>query len=269
MRFRALALGALAAVGLAGSVLVVGGAAHAQDAVLVDCDRVAGTTSIKPGLGPVAQVTSIAYKGPLAGGADPFKPVATTRDCTGILATAGDGGSPDDAGDLIKVSAKLTGSGTCDLLADPPVTDPYDPSDGKLSLTFAGIDPITAKNFSSATYIRVANASDDFLQSDVVDITQGIVTKGVGVGGDVSGRLLVAPFKAKLGPSDQSFLDADGRLVAGPGSTTLGLNCIAGVPTPPDTATTTLTNTFFSTDGTGLLGYDLDSSLRISLPGPA
>jgi hypothetical protein len=170
---------------------------------------------------------------------------------------------------LTKVAAKVTGSGTCDLLADPPITDPYDPSDGKLTMTFANVDPLTLKSYSSSAYIRVANDSDDFLQSDVIDITNGIVTKGVGVGGDVYGRLLFAPFKAKNGPLDQSFLDENSELVPGAGSIALGTNCIAGVPTPPDSVPTTLSSMFFSTDGTGLLGYALDSSIGISLPAPS
>jgi hypothetical protein len=103
---------------------------------------------------------------------------------------------------------------------------------------------------------------------DELVFSNGIVTKGVGVGGDVYGSFIFAPYKAKLGPANQSFINGSSVIVPGAGSATLGGNCILGVPTPPDTVVTTLGTVFFGTDGTGLLGGVLDSSIGNSLPAP-
>ena len=95
MKLRSRVAAVAAAAGLVAGLLIVGGGgtAQAQDTILIDCDRVAGSASIKPPLSNKAvPATAISTKGPLAGPGrtDPFKPVATTtRDCTGILATAG------------------------------------------------------------------------------------------------------------------------------------------------------------------------------------
>jgi hypothetical protein len=99
---------------VAGLLTLGAGPAQAQDeTVLIECDRVAGTGKVKPPLSAVAVPdTAASVKGPNVGGTDPFKPLATTRDCTGILATPGDGGNPDDVGPLTKVSGKLIGSAT-------------------------------------------------------------------------------------------------------------------------------------------------------------
>jgi hypothetical protein len=234
------------------------------DGVLIDCDRIAGTAAIKPPLGNTAGVGSVATKGPMVAGTDPFKPATTTRDCTGIFATSGDGGTPDDVGPLTKLAGKLTGSQTCNLLADPPITDPLDPLDGKLTLTYTTLDPLL-RPYASATYIRIGGGDNPLLPDELV-ISNGIVTKGVGVGGDVYGSFMFAPFQAKNGPADQSFIDANSVIVPGAGSATLGANCIAGLPTPPGTTPTTLGTVFFGTDGTGLLGGVLDSSIGVSLP---
>src|SRR5690606_9695429 len=134
--------------------------------------------------------TAAGVKGPMVGTSDPFKPATTTRDCTGLLATPGDGGNPDDVGPLTKVSGKLVGSATCNLLADPPITDPLDPLDGKLTMTFTTPDP-KGKPWSSAGYVRVGGSDDEDLP-DALVIDNGIVTKGAGVGADVQGSFIFA-----------------------------------------------------------------------------
>jgi hypothetical protein len=261
VKFRSRVAAVAAAAGLvAGLVTLSAGPAQAQDTVLIDCDRVAGTASVKPPLTNVAvSNTAIATKGPMVQGTDPFKPATTTRDCTGVLATPGDGGNPDDVGPLTKVSGKLVGSATCNLIADPPITDPLDPLDGKLTLTFTTLDP-NSKPWASATYVRIGGSSDPLLP-DALVVSNGIVTKGAAVGADVYGSFIFAPYdKAKPVVPDQSFIDANGVIVAGAGSTTIGTNCIAGLGT--------LGSAFFGTDGTGLLGGVLNSSIGASLPAP-
>jgi hypothetical protein len=258
VKFRSRVVAVAAAAGLVAGFLTLGaGPAQAQDTILIDCDRVAGTAKVTPGLSNVAiGGTAIATKGPLAAGTDPLKPVATQRDCTGLLATGA-----GDVGNLTKVAGKLIGSATCNLIADPPITDPLDPLDGKLTLTYANIDPLTLKPYASSTYVRVGGGDNPLLPDELV-IANGIVTKGKGVGADVYGSFMFAPYSTvKPLIADQSFIDANGVIVPGAGSTTIGGNCIAGL--------TTITSVFFSTDGTGLLGGVLDSSIGISLPAPA
>jgi hypothetical protein len=247
---------------VAGLLTLGAGPAQAQDeTVLIECDRVAGTGKVKPPLSAVAVPdTAASVKGPNVGGTDPFKPLATTRDCTGILATPGDGGNPDDVGPLTKVSGKLIGSATCNLIAEPPITDPLDPLDGKLTMTFTTLDA-KLKPWSSAGYVRIGG-SDDPLLPDALVISNGIVTKGAGVGADVQGSFIFAPYsKAKPIVPDQSFIDGNSILVAGAGSQAIGLNCIAGLGV--------IDTIFWGTDGTGLLGGNLNSSIKITLPAPA
>jgi hypothetical protein len=238
--------------------------------ILIDCDQIAGTAAIKPPLSNVAiDATAISTKGPLAAGTDPFKPVVTTRDCTGILATPGDGGTPDDVGPLTKVAGKLVGSATCDLLADPPITNPLDPLDGKLTLTYTTLTTLL-KPWTSSTYIRVAGGNDPDLPDELV-VSSGIVTKGAGVGADVFGSFIFAPYDSKTkadfdsNPAtpptvrpNQSFIDGTSTIVAGVGSAEIGLGCIF--------AQNTIATVFFGTDGTGLQNGVLDSSIGISLP---
>jgi hypothetical protein len=252
---------------VAGFLTLGAGSAQAQDTILIDCDRVAGTASIKPPLAFAPGVGSVSTKGPLVAGTDPFKPVTTTRDCTGIFATGGDGSNPEDVGPLTKFAGKLTGSQTCNLLADPPTTDPLDPLDGKFTFTYTATDPLL-KTYASSSYLRIGGGDNPLLPDELV-VSNGIVTKGVGVGGDVYGSFIFAPYQAKNGPADQSFINGSSVVVPGAGSATLGANCIAQLPTPPGTTPTTLGTAFFGTDGTGLLGGVLDSSIGISLPGPA
>jgi hypothetical protein len=251
--------------------------AQSQDTVLIECDKVAGTAGIKPPLEEVAVAnTAITTKSPLVGTGVPatqFKPVATQINCTGVLADPGGGGNPDDVGNLTKLSAKFIGSATCNLVADPPITDPLDPLDGKLTATYAGIDPVTLKNWSQQWHVRLGGGDDPLLPDELV-IANGIVIKGPGSGADVFGSFMFGPYDAKtkadydsnpatpntLRP-DQSQLGTDGTLIPGAGSTAIGGECIAGV--------SQIATVFFSTDGVGLLGGTLDSSLGVSLPAPS
>jgi hypothetical protein len=252
---------------LAGLVALNAGPAQAQDTILIDCDKVAGTASIKPPLGLEPSVVAAATKGPMVGGTDPFKPVPTTVDCTGILATTGDGGNPDDVGPLTKVAGKLTGDGSCNL--GGAETDPLDPLDGKLTLTYSLL--VDGKAVSSAAYVRITTGVDPAVQ-DRLDIANGIVTKGVGVGGDVYGAFLFSPYsKVKVDHDgdpntplqvwpDQTVITSEGTLDAGSGSQVIGLQCQLGLPG------SALGSVFFGTDGESLAGGTLDSSIGISLP---
>jgi hypothetical protein len=258
--------------------------AHSQDTVLVECDKVAGTASVKPPLSSVAVAnTAIITKGPLVGTGDPltqFKPVATTINCEGLLATPGDGGTPDDVGNLTKMAGKFIGSATCNLLADPPITDPLDPLDGKITATYSELDP-NDKPWSQQMWVRLGGGTDPLLP-DEIKIANGIVIKGPGSGADVSGSFMFGPYDAKTKMLDwpdpappappipptpkpalrpnQSQLGTDGTLIPGSGSSAIGAECLIGL--------NTISTVFFSTDGTGLLGGILDSSIVVSLPEP-
>jgi hypothetical protein len=276
-----------AATGLAAGLLIIGGGgtAHAQDTVLISCSNVGGTATIKPSLSDGALNTSISVKGPLRGtgeAATQFKPVANTVDCTGLLATPGDGGTPDDVGLLTKVSAKLVGSATCNLIADPPITDPLDPLDGKFSLTFTTLD-LNLKPWASSTYVRIGQG-DNPAAPDELAIKNGIVTKGAGVGADVTGGFIFSPYDSKTkngtGPDpdgegplepplldppqiqpDQASLSTTGQLQFGAGSLVIGGRCIEG--------TQDIATAFWATDGTNLIGLPYDGGINIVLPGDA
>jgi hypothetical protein len=259
---------------IAGFMMIGTGPAQAQDTVLLECDHVGGSAGVKPGLSEVAVAnTAVSVKGPLVDSVTvPFKPVATTRNCTGILATPGDGGNPDDVGNLTKLAGKLVGSATCNLVADPPITDPLDPLDGKLTFTFSTLDALL-KPWASQQYIRLGQG-DNPAVPDELAVKAGIVIKGAGVGADVFGGFIFAPYDAKTkadfdnnpatAPTvrpNQSQLNSAGDLVAGPGSLELGGECI-------DPGTVDLATAWFSTDGTNLLFAPFNGSLGVSLPAP-
>jgi hypothetical protein len=286
VKFRSRVAAVAAAVGLVAGFLTLGvGTAHAVDTVLIDCDRVAGSAAINPVLpaGGAVVTTGIATKGPLVkNNADltNFLPVATTRDCTGILATPGDGGTPDDVGLLTKVAGKLSGSATCNLLPGAP-TDPLNPVDGLLTFTFTELTSLL-KPWASSVYVRLGQ-NPNLINLDELDIVAGIVTKGAAVGSDVHGGFVFAPYDAKIkGDFDanpltattvrpnQSFIDANSVIQPGAGSAGIGGDCLAGTPVvgtnPP--VLQTLATAFFSTDGTGLLNGVVNSSFSFTLPVP-
>ena len=234
----------------------------AQDDVILDCDRIAGTGAVKPPLTNAAiDPTAVSVKGPMTAGATPDKPVTTQRACTGTMGAT--------VGNMVKVAGKIVGDATCNLVADPPITDPTRPLAGKLTSTFANIDPATLKPFSSQAFVRIGGG-DDPLLPDEIKVDNGIVIKGVGIGADVRSSFVFAPTQKK-GPADQSFIDSNSVIVGGVGSTDIGVSCIAGVPLPGTNgggdAIPEVKTLFFGTDGTGLLGGVLDSSLSIVFPG--
>jgi hypothetical protein len=272
VKLRSRIAAAAAAVGLVAGFMMIGtGPAQAQDTILLECDHVGGSAGVKPALSEVALAnTAVTAKGPLQDSITvPFKPVTTTRNCTGILATPGDGGNPDDVGNLVKLAGKLVGSATCNLTADPPITDPLDPLDGKLTFTFTTLDA-ALKPWTSQQYIRLGQGDDPNVPDELA-VRNGIVIKGAGIGADVFGGFIFAPYDAKTkadfdnNPAtpntvrpDQSQLNGAGDLVAGIGSLLLGTECIAG--------TVDLATAWFATDGTNLTFQPFNSSLGVSLP---
>jgi hypothetical protein len=264
VKFRSRVAAIAAAAGLAAGLVIVGGGgvAQAQDITVLECDRVAGTGSVKPPLvATVNSNTAVSVKGPLTAGTDPAKPVATTRACTGTLGAT--------VGNLVKLSGKLVGDGTCNLVADPPITDPTKPLAGKVTNTFANNDPLTLKPYASQAFVRVGGGDDPVNLPDEIKFRNGIVIKGVGVGGDVRGSFIFAPTQ-KNGPADQSFIDSNSVIVGGQGSVDIGISCIAGVPLPGTNgggnALPQIATLFFGTDGEGLLGGVLDSSISVVFP---
>ena len=242
----------VAAAGLAAGLLVVcgGGTAHAADNVWLDCDKVSGTVSAKPGLTATPTLQTISFASPKAPGAGQYPRTCTSP--TGSLATT--------TGALVGVKGKLSGVGSC----TPPAGINDDPTDGKLSLTWANFS--LGKPLQSSTYIRLGVGT----QPDAAGLSNGIVTKGPGAGMDVKGELLQAPIKSKGAPTGSSYssLAADGTIVFGQSSQDLGLACVTSSTfgTPPQAGP--LTELIFSTDGASSLPGNptVNSSLSFTTP---
>jgi hypothetical protein len=196
---------------------------------LLDCSNLAGTTAVKPSLNNTAQTASESFKATNFGS------------CTGSQAAL--------AGPITKFTAKFSGSNSCKT----SVINANEPMSGKVSVAYTALGA-NLKPVTSSAYVRVKYGTDDRL-----DVSNGLVTKGVGIGGDVSSSLLVQPTsKDKTAPQPQSSINGSGVVVPGAGSQTLLSNCIAG--------TGTVSTGVFGTDGTSLLGPAVNSSFKISLP---
>lgn len=255
MRSRVVAVAA--AAGLAAGMLAFGTGTSNAATVLIDCDHVIGNGTVSPGITNASVQQNISVKGAKA----------YTAPCTGVLVTA------LGLGDAISVSGKFTtdpepknpfvsGGFSCDPSATSP-DQPYPPY-GKLATKFAGIDPFTGKNYAASAFVRLGS-DPTYLDSATVT---GIVTKGVGVGGDVSGGFLQQPVATGAGPvTNPSYLDTTpnaGSVVPQMGSLSAGLGCIAG--------TDQLTAVVFGTDGDSLLWLldpttpSFDNSITVSFP---
>ncbi|MEJ5255908.1 MAG: hypothetical protein WHS89_11200 [Acidimicrobiales bacterium] len=259
MKKRSRVAAVAAAAGLVGGMLAFGSGTSSAVTVLLDCDKVLGNGTVSPGISNQSVKQDISIK----------SAKNYTAPCTGALA--------GQTGDAIAVSAKfttdpdpkqplITGGFSCDTSATTP--DPPYPPYGKLSTKFANINPLTGKNFASSAFVRLGSIPGIL---DGVTIT-GIVTKGTGVGADVSGSFLqhptwkngVPPLSGTSVGASASSLDlVNGEVVAGYDSLQAGLDCLSG--------TATLTGVIFGTDGTSLLNFvsppaTLDSSVVMSFP---
>jgi hypothetical protein len=156
----------------AGSLAMVGGmigmmapAAHADATVLESCQANLLST-ITPALGATDVPTVIK-------GGD--KTAAPGESCTGALSST--------TGGALQQAASLSGVGSCPGLAgNDPNAYPFN---GKMSIKYANIDPVSQKNYASSAYIRLGSSQ---VGLDVLHVT-GIVTKGEAVGADVTGDL--------------------------------------------------------------------------------
>lgn len=247
MKLRSKVAAFAAAAGLAAGMLIVGGGGTAHAATFLECDRVSGTGSVKPGLALATAVVSISAASPKAPTAGQYP-----RTCTGALAST--------TGALTAVKGKLTGQTNCSGAAIPNNTDPVD---GKLDLTWANM--VEGKFLKTSTYVRLGAGET----LDTFGFSNGIVTKGPGLGMDVEGDLLQAPVVTKKPPvgSTYSTLDTNGNVVFGASSLDIGLGCATGASI--NGQPTTVTEVIFSTDGTSLLGPVVNSSVALTLPDPA
>lgn len=214
-------------------------AAPPAEQVLMDCNNVAAVGSIKPTLNNTRQ-PNVAVS--LKSTTDSL--TQYPRTCTGSMAAG--------AGPLTKLAGKFVGNLSCSSSASGPAAAM--PPSGKLSFTWTNIDPVKNKPLTSATFVRLDQTAD-FV--DQVGISNGLVTKGVGVGADVDGSMLFQP-TLKKGPLDQSTLAANGTIVPGAGSVGLAAACSAG--------TGTIGAFVASTDGTTLGGAPFNGNLRFVLP---
>jgi hypothetical protein len=208
--------------------------------VLMDCNNVAALGSIKPTLNNTRQA-NVAIS--LKSTTDSL--TQYPRTCTGSLAST--------AGPLTKLAGKFTGNLSCSAAATGPAAAV--PPSGKLSLTWTNIDPVKNKPLTSSTFVRLDQTAD-FV--DQVGVSNGIVTKGVGVGSDVTGSMLFQPTQKKDGPVGQSSLAANGTIVPGAGSLAIATECAAGI--------NTIGAFVASTDGTTLGGAPYNGNLRFVLP---
>jgi hypothetical protein len=207
--------------------------------VLMDCNNVAALGSVKPTLNNTRQ-PNVAIS--LKSTTDSL--TQYPRTCTGSMAAT--------AGPLTKLSGKFVGNLSCSSSASGPAAAM--PPSGKLSFTWTNIDPVKNKPLTSSTFVRLDQTAD-FV--DQVGVSNGLVTKGVGVGADVAGSMLFQP-TLKNGPVDQSTLAANGTIVPGAGSLGLAASCSAG--------TGTIGAFVASTDGTTLGGAPFNGNLRFVLP---
>lgn len=250
MKFRSRVAAIAAAAGLAASLVFIGGAGTAHAATIgIDCDQVVGTGKIKPNITNVQALSTASIATP-----DGF-----TRNCTGALAAT--------AGPLTKVKGKLVGDASCNTSAPPSAN----PLNGKVTMTYTNLDA-KFKPLASSTYIRVGFAGSPD-PADALNISNGIVTKGVGVGYDVVGKILFHPTDLK-----NATVVADGNSTIngatvnpGLGSLELGVNCqlgvvFPGVPTSFGTIVWGTDGNSLSTVATPPVAGALDSSLSLQLP---
>jgi streptogramin lyase len=228
--------------------------------VLLECDEVAGSAKLSPGLVAAATDTVVGLgtpKAPAAGHSSTCVTDPSTRWATlnssqtaSIKAKVGvgftDSTKTADSAGISCVSGNSTYSAA-----------------GKLNIKWSESDP-GGKVWASSALVRFGVSPDLVNRPDTVTVT-GIVTKGVGFGGDVSAELLVQPVVAKQPVTDPgsplSALDrfsgvvagtttAGGRLAPGVSSAALNKQCQAG--------TATITAAVFSTDGMSMAAFDRD-----------
>ena len=192
----------------------------------VDCDHVAGTGRIRPGLTSSGQSVVMSLSS------------SSAASCAGPLL--------GQTGPLTSLNGKLAGSWSCDHAA----ADPRRPLAGKLVITWSNLDG-KGRPIRSSTFVRIEAGTDP----DALAVGSGIVTKGPGAGLDVSGSFLLQPTGKKA--SDNSTIDPMGNIVPGADSLALATGCMAG------TATTEFV--VFGTDGTSMTGVPFDSSIAFSV----
>ena len=270
MRSRTRLAAIAAATGLAAGMLGVGlspNPAGAAPTVLLECDQVNGTATVSKGITNVAtgqkiNTTSTAIDG----------------GCTGPLATIT--GAPVATNPLsVKLAtpnkAPFGNPLTQGLSCDTTVPGIYPPS-GKARITFT--NTYNGKPLTSDSYIRLGGLTDEDIQdatgdpsvttTDYPDATKvsGIVTKGAGLGADVTGVVMYQPTATKAGGpiSPPVSQIVSGQLVPGLNSALAGLGCQLG--------NATLTGIVLSTDGDSLGSFidptlpSVDSSLKIQFP---
>jgi hypothetical protein len=235
--------------------------------VLLECDEVAGSVKLSSALSATAADTVMGLatpKAPAAGHsstcvADEGTPWAAALDgsqTASIKAKVG-------VGFIDSTKTEANGGISCGA------GDTYHPS-GKLGLKWASLDP-GGKAWASSAYVRLGATLGPVNRPDTVTVT-GIVTKGVGVGGDVSAELLLQPVLAKqpvTDPGDPVTALAGfsgivaggtaggGRLAAGVSSAVLDGQCQAG--------TATISAAVFSTDGMSMAAFADDVDLAAAL----
>lgn len=260
-----------AAAGLAAGVLGVGftpNPAGAAPTVLLECDQVNGTATVSKGITNVVKGQKIQTTS-----------TAITGGCTGPIASIT--GAPVATNPL---SVKLatppkapfgdpTTMGISCAASPPPGT--YPPS-GKGRITFTNTwngKPITSDSYLALggltnAEIQEATGDNTVTTADYPDATKvrGIVTKGAGVGAEVSGVVLYQPVATTGGPIPAPVSTiTGGNIVPGFNSAATGLAC--------QTGGATLTGIILGTDGTSLATFlnpslpSVNSSLKIQFPG--
>jgi hypothetical protein len=247
--------------------------ALAQEVVLLDCDQVAGDAKLavkadKSGLSDAPKDVVVGLKGRKTG-------PGTSVTCTADPGTPWAGTGADGAEYAVKAKVAV---GFTDSLKNTPNggiscvggNSTYG-ANGKIALKSPTLDP-GGKNWAVSGYVRLLGSPDPVTQPDTVSVT-GIVTKGVGVGGDISAELLQQPVVPKQPQADpaapvpsalQGFSGiapgstaTNGRIAPGVQSAVLGQLCQAGAAE--------IGATVSGTDGMSLVSFAADVDLATAL----
>jgi hypothetical protein len=193
VKIRSRLIGAAAAAGMAATAFTtIGGAgvAHAAPSTLtlLSCSDVHFVAKFTPPISntPPAE-TATGYPGVVAIAKDTY-PITTTH-CTSPDFTQGAGMIPS-FGDYSLISGKLTGGAQA---CSQDNTGQW-PMSGLVTVKYTGVNAATTLQYSSSAFIRTANGDPTFI--DMTHIS-GLVTKGVGLGGDVSGAFIQMPIQPK------------------------------------------------------------------------
>lgn len=271
MRSRTRLAAVAAAAGLAAGVLGVGfnpNPAGAAPTVLIECDQVSATATVSKGITNVTLGQKLSTTASQVDGG-----------CTNVYGaiTGGPAATNPLSVKLATPNKAPFGDPTTQGLScaspQPPTT--YPPS-GKARLTFTNLSP-SGKPYAADMFLRLGGVTDEDVQeasgdpsvvaSDYPDLTKvnGLVTKGPGLGADVTGLIFYQPTGFNKLPITGASYISGGQIVPQFPSAGAGLTCQSGGGA--------ITQVLIATDGASLGTFlnptlpSIDSSFKIQFPG--